>query len=95
MTEDENQITSCQQKDDLKLITEYVKNDLYHLVKFIYNEKEDLVEEGPIYEHYKKKLNSLVGTSVTMSADNKETYMKYLWSQALGKHLQCIALSQK
>jgi len=86
---------SNQKKEDEKVIIEYIKDELFAKVKFIYGEKEDLAVEGLIYEDYKKRCKHRIGRTGMMAGVNHDTYMESCWTLAMSKHVQKHALAQK
>jgi hypothetical protein len=86
--------TLRQRKKDEETIITYVKNDMYPIVKFIYDEKIDLVVDGDIYKHYKQKCKGVLGGRIVTEV-NLDKYMESAWTAAVISHVQQTALVQK
>jgi hypothetical protein len=80
------------EKQDMKVLVEYIKTDLFTKVKFVYvNAQWDV--GGQIYNDYIKCCEGKMGSSMT--APQRKQYMHTLWLGALTKKLQNKALIQK
>ena len=78
---------------DLKVLVEYIKNDLFPKAKFVLGKNEwDL--GGTIYKDYLKCCQGRIGLS-TMTEVVRERYMEVIWMKALTKNIQKKALVQK
>ena len=78
---------------DLKVLVEYIKNDLFPKAKFVLGKNEwDL--GGIIYKDYLKCCHGRIGLS-TMTDIVRERYMEVIWMKALTKNIQKKALVQK
>jgi hypothetical protein len=92
MTRTEEEITR-DKRIDLKVLVEYIKNDLFPKAKFVLgNEEWDV--GGTIYKDYMKCCKGRIGLQ-TMTDSNRENYMKNIWMTALNKKLQNKALVRK
>jgi hypothetical protein len=78
---------------DMKVLVEYIKNDLFPKAKFVLGKNEWDVG-GQIYNDYIKCCNGRIGLQ-TMTADVRERYMETIWMKALNKKVQKRALVQK
>ena len=85
---------SRQNAEDLVLLVNYIKNNLYPKVKFIYNPEVDLAVTGKIYNHFKTTCKDRIGGRC-ITEPNRETYMETIWTMGANKHMQKTALSQK
>jgi hypothetical protein len=83
---------SRDEKQDMKVLVEYIKNNLFTKVKFVYVNAQWEVGER-IYNDYIKCCEGRMGSSMTEAA--RKTYMQTLWLTALTKKLQNKALIQK
>ena len=92
MTRSEEEITR-DEKLDMRVLVEYIRNDLFHKVKFVYVNDHWRVD-GTIYKDYVKCCKGRIGRQ-TMTSVQLEAYMKNLWLTALTKKLQNKALVQK
>jgi len=78
---------------DLKVLVEYIKNDLFPKAKFVLGKNEwDL--GGTIYKDYLKCCGGRIGLS-TMTDVVRERYMEVIWMKALTRNIQKKALVQK
>jgi hypothetical protein len=78
---------------DLKVLVEYIKNDLFPKAKFVLG-KDEWDVGGMIYKDYIKCCNGRIGLQ-TMTVVQRERYMEKIWMRALNKRLQKKALVQK
>jgi hypothetical protein len=78
---------------DLKVLVEYIKNDLFPKAKFVLG-KDEWDVGGMIYKDYIKCCNGRIGLQ-TMTEVTRERYMEKIWMRALNKKLQKKALVQK
>jgi hypothetical protein len=78
---------------DLKVLVEYIKNDLFQKAKFVYG-KDDWDVGGTIYKDYIKCCQGRIGLQ-TMTEVERTRYMENIWMKALNKKLQKTALVQK
>jgi hypothetical protein len=78
---------------DLKVLVEYIKNDLFPKEKFVLG-KDKWEVGGMIYNDYIKCCNGRIGLQ-TMVEVVRERYMEKIWMRALNKKLQMKALVQK
>ena len=84
---------SRHQHIDLKVLVEYIKNDLFQKAKFVYG-KDDWDVGGTIYKDYIKCCQGRIGLQ-TMTEVERERYMEKIWMRALNKKVQKKALVQK
>jgi hypothetical protein len=92
MTRTEAEITRDEQID-LKVLVEYIKNDLFPKAKFVLG-KDEWDVGGTIYKDYMKCCDGRIGMQ-TMTTGGRENHMKTIWMTALNKKLQKKALVQK
>ena len=92
MTTSEEEL-SRREQNDLKVLVEYIKNDLFPKAKFVLG-KDDWDVGGTIYKDYIKCCKGSVGL-YTMTVEERETYMEKIWLRGLNKKLQKRALAQK
>ena len=78
---------------DLKVLVEYIKNDLFPKAKFVLG-KDEWDVGGMIYNDYIKCCNGRIGLQ-TMTETQRERYMEKIWMRALNKKLQKKVLVQK
>jgi hypothetical protein len=78
---------------DLKVLVEYIKNDLFPKAKFVLG-KDEWDVGGTIYNDYMKCCDGRIGLH-TMTEAGRERYMEKIWMRALHKKLQKRALVQK
>jgi hypothetical protein len=78
---------------DLKVLVEYIKNDLFPKAKFVLG-KDEWDVGGTIYNDYIKCCDGRIGLQ-TMTEAGRERYMEKIWMRALNKKLQKRALVQK
>jgi len=78
---------------DLKVLVEYIKNDLFPKAKFVLG-KDEWDVGGMIYKDYIKCCDGRIGLQ-TMTDDGREKYMEKIWMRAMNKKLQKKALVQK
>ena len=85
---------SKQKRDNMDVVIEYTKEDLFAKVKFIYDPKVDLAVGGKIYSDYKRKCKDQLGGQglATVSCN---PYVEAVWNDAITKHIQKNALAQK
>jgi len=85
---------SRDQQIDLKVLVEYIKNDLFPKAKFVLG-KDEWDVGGRIYKDYIKCCDGRIGRLQAMTDDAREKYMEKIWMMALNKKLQKKALVQK
>ena len=78
---------------DLKVLVEYIKNDLFLKAKFVLG-KDEWDVGGMIYNDYMKCCDGRIGLQ-TMTETQRERHMEKIWMRALNKKLQKKALVQK
>ena len=80
-------------KEDLEIVAEWVKRDLFEKVKFLYNPQKDLAFEGKIYKKFVRNCKDrLIGLKIGMPSDEyKELYTKMVWTEANKKKLNIVA----
>jgi hypothetical protein len=84
---------SRDERIDLKVLVEYIKNDLFPKAKFVLG-KEEWDVGRTIYKDYIKCCDGRIGFQ-TMTVDERGKYMQNIWLIALNKKLQKKALVQK
>ena len=85
-----------QMREDLKVISDYVKEDLFRVAKFIYK-NDDLKYNGKLYKHCKSKCMEKVGGRRLdgQCTTNKDVYLKMVWEEAVKNKMQKQQLSQR
>jgi hypothetical protein len=78
---------------DMKVLVDYIKNDLFPKAKFVYG-KDDWDVGGRIYNDYIKCCKGRVGLQ-TMTDVDRERHMEKIWMRALNKKIQKKSLVQK
>jgi hypothetical protein len=79
--------------NDQKVLVEYIKNDLFPKVKFVYDNKDWDVGKK-IYNDYLKKCKDKMGLRTKTETERKK-HMEKIWLSAQTKDLQKKALVQK
>jgi hypothetical protein len=79
--------------NDLKVLVEYIKTDLFPKAKFVLG-KDEWDVGGRIYRDYIKCCHWRIGLQ-TMTEMERERYMERIWMRALNKKVQQKALVQK
>ena len=81
---------------DLRVLQEYVREDLFYSVKFVYNVREDLKEGGLIFNDFKRKRFDEVGKHLrTDDSKGRDTYFLLLWKVAEKEKVIVDGLSTK
>ena len=78
---------------DLKVLVEYIKNDLFPKAKFVLG-KDEWDVGGRIFNDYIKCCKGRIGLC-TMTEVERDRYMEKIWMKALNKNVQKKALVQK
>jgi hypothetical protein len=78
---------------DMKVLVDYIKNDLFPKAKFVYG-KDDWDVGGRIYNDYIKCCKGRIGLQ-TMTDVDRERHMEKIWMRALNKKIQKKSLVQK
>jgi hypothetical protein len=89
---------NAEMKRDLKTLKDYIKDDLYFLVKFVYEPDTMLDVEGAIYKNYYENCKPRMGygdAATTNRTAAARLHMQNVWNAALAKKVQVKALSQK
>jgi hypothetical protein len=84
---------SRDQSIDLKVLVEYIKNELFPKAKFVLG-KDEWDVGGTIYKDYIKCCQGRIGWR-SMTETENERYMEKIWMKALNKKVQKKALVQK
>lgn len=83
-------------KKDILILSTYVKEEMYHGVKFLYDPRNDLSVGEAIFQHfYRTCKNTLEGVKEYINQNEKELYIRYLWTQATDQRIQQDSLSVK
>jgi hypothetical protein len=80
-------------KEDLLIISHWVRKELFINVKFLYRPEEDLAMNGAIYRKFRHDCKDrLVGLKLaaSKSQDYRESYVKSLWKEATRKKCNII-----
>lgn len=75
-------------KEDLLIIAQWVRKELFVYVKFLYKPEEDLAIDGQIYRKFRLDCKDrLVGLKLAASKSQayRESYVKSLWNEATRK----------
>jgi len=75
-------------QEDLKIISQWVRKELFVKVKFLYDIKEDLMVNGNIYKHFLRDCKDrLVGLRLNADrpSEYRRKYVESLWNQATKK----------
>ena len=78
---------------DMKVLVDYIKNDLFPKAKFVYG-KDDWDVGGRIYNDYIKCWKGRIGLQTMIDVD-RERHMEKIWMRALNKKIQKKSLVQK
>ena len=78
---------------DMKVLVEYIKNDLFPKAKFVLG-KDDWDVGGRIYNDYIKCCKGRIGLQ-TMTEVDRERHMEKIWMRALNKKIPKKSLVQK
>ena len=89
-TEEEH---SRDEQIDLRVLVEYIKNDLFQKAKLVLG-KDEWDVGGTIYKDYIKCCRGRIGLQTMMEVE-RGIYMEKIWMQALNKKVQKRALVQK
>jgi hypothetical protein len=96
MTETEEPATGPEsdgRKEDLLIISQWVRKELFIYVKFLYRPEEDLAMNGAIYRKFRHDCKDrLVGLKLAArkSQDYRENYVKSLWNDATRKKCNIV-----
>lgn len=83
-------------KEDMLVITTYVKEEMYYGVKFVYDAKLDLAIGEQIFNHFHRTCKKrLEGLKKYERQQEKELYIRYVWKHAMDERVQLDALSAK
>jgi hypothetical protein len=77
----------------IKILVEYIKNDLFPKAKFVLG-KDEWDVGGRIYKDYIKCCSGRIGL-LTMTDDVRQRYMETVWMKALNGKVQKKAMVQK
>ena len=80
--------------EDLKIISQWVRKELFVKVKFLYDVEEDLAVNGNIYNHFLRDCKQrLVGLRLNADrpSDYRRKYVESLWNQATRKKRNLIS----
>lgn len=78
-------------KEDLMLVSQWAKVDLFEKVKFLYNQEKDLQVNGMLYKLFVNDCKDrLVGLKGTVS-DYRRVYVELLWQEANKKKRNLVA----
>lgn len=80
--------TSSYRQDDLAIVSQWVRQELFKKVKFVYDAEKDLKSNGLLYKQFKKYCASrLIGIKVNtdMSQNFKDLYLQSIWADATQK----------
>ena len=78
-------------KEDLMLVSQWAKVDLFEKVKFLYNQDKDLQVNGMLYKLFVNDCKDrLVGLKGTVG-DYRRVYVELLWQEANKKKRNLVA----
>ena len=80
-------------EEDLKILSQWVRKELFVKVKFIYDVEEDLALNGNIYNHFLKDCKQkLVGLKIhaDQPSEYRRKYVDSLWNQATRKKCNLV-----
>ena len=80
-------------EEDLKILSQWVRKELFVKVKFIYDVEEDLAVNGNIYNHFLKDCKQkLVGLKIhaDQPSEYRRKYVDSLWNQATRKKCNLV-----
>jgi hypothetical protein len=80
-------------KEDLVVLSQWVKGDLFEKVKFLYNPEKDLQVDGVLYNEFVKDCKGrLVGLNCPLATrEYRRMYVELLWKEANGKKRNVVA----
>jgi hypothetical protein len=80
-------------KEDLLLVSQWAKTDLFEKVKFLYNPDKDLQVNGRLYKLFVNECKErLVGLRGPMAiGDYRRVYVELLWQEANKKRKNLVA----
>ena len=93
-----NNDNSTDMKHDLKTLKDYVRDDLYYAVKFIYDPAKSLEVDSKIYRNYFVNCKPRMGygdAETTTRNNAARVHLQNVWNAGLVKKIQVKALSQK
>jgi len=80
-------------KEDLLIISQWVRKELFVYVKFLYKPEDDLAMGGEIYRKFRYDCKDrLVGLKMaaSKSQEYRESYVKSLWNEATRKKCNVV-----
>jgi hypothetical protein len=87
------------QPEDLKLVSQWTRDDLFDKVRFLYNPDHDLRVDGPLHKLFVRNCkHRLLGLKATDGASDRERqlyeklYVKMLWADANKKRRNLVAI---
>ena len=87
-------VSGRRKNQDFAIISRYIKHDLFSLIKFVYDHKEDWKIGGEIYKNYVEVCGDSMG-SRSLTDEMRSTYLQSIWRDACDIQIQNKALSQK
>jgi hypothetical protein len=80
-------------REDFAVLKNWVKEELFERVKFLYNTTEELKVGGPLYNKFVRDCKDrLVGLkNNTESSEAGQVYLELLWTTANGKKRNMVA----
>jgi hypothetical protein len=80
-------------QEDLQLLSQWVKSDLFEKVKFLYDPTEELKVDGPLFNLFVVDCKDrLVGLKDPKAIDGyRRLYVELLWQEASRKNTNLIA----
>ena len=81
------------EKDDLILLSQWAKNELFEKVKFLYNPEKDLRVNGALYTLFVSDCHSrLVGLkSPIATGEYRKMYVQFLWQEGNKRKVNLVA----
>jgi hypothetical protein len=89
----DNTLGVALEKEDMALLSQWAKNDLFEKVKFLYNPEKDLKVNGSLYNLFVADCKSrLVGLkSPLANGEYRKMYVQFLWQEGNKKKVNVVA----
>lgn len=79
--------------EDLEMVAQWTKNDLFEKVRFLYNPDHELRADGPLKKLFVRDCKSrLLGLKAAAGANEEELYLNMLWAEANKKKRNLVAV---
>jgi hypothetical protein len=80
-------------KEDFDVLKNWVKEELFEKVKFLYNQTAELRVGGVLYKKFVRDCKDrLVGLKGNAGDESEQFYLELLWTAANGKRKNMIAM---